>query len=137
MTHGKIDVVLIGHNALNFDVLDRMFNSDTKTSPRLGLQELVQSQLLMKEWRINLRFESLSKQNHFQTSETRSKNVVSSKKTFELLHQREEEKKPLNSYIKEKKKKSLFTLKARWQILSVTKQYLSTRLEILTVTKTE
>jgi len=49
VTHGKIDVVLIGHNALNFDVLDRMFNSDTKTSPRLGLQELVQSQLLMKE----------------------------------------------------------------------------------------
>ena len=104
MTHGKIDVVLIGHNALNFDVLDRMFNSDTKTSPRLGLQELVQSQLLMKEWRINLRFDNRITFEH----QRQGARMLLFKKNFELLHQREEEKKPLNGYIKEKKKKSVY-----------------------------
>ena len=110
MTHGKIDVVLIGHNALNFDVLDRMFNSDTKTSPRLGLQELVQSQLLMKEWRINLRFDNRITFETESLSNIRDKRQECCylKKNFELLHQREEEKKPLNGYIKEKKKKSVY-----------------------------
>ena len=93
MTHGKIDVVLIGHNALNFDVLDRMFNSDTKTSPRLGLQELVQSQLLMKEWRINLRFDNRITFEH-QRQEARMLLFKKKlwKKASKRLHQREEKK---------------------------------------------
>ena len=75
-----------------------MFSSDTKTSPRLGLQELVQSQLLMKEWRINLRFDNIITFKTESLSNIRDKGqeCCCLKKNFELLHQREEEKKSVN-----------------------------------------